>query len=248
VAVIGDEVLSGKIHESNSHFAACRFRALGVRLAAILVMPDDPLTISAWIDHIKGRYDVVVTTGGVGPTHDDRTLEALALALFRPLVLEPSLVTALESIYGPELTQAHLKMARIPEGAELIFGPGLVYPVVKLDEIHVLPGHPTFFTRAFLAIEERFRAAPYHVAKLFLRCPEPSIAPLLARVEQRFHVTVGSYPDYGNPEYHLQVTIESKDADRVRRGLSWLQARIPASDVVRIEPAGPYPLQAPNPR
>jgi molybdenum cofactor synthesis domain-containing protein len=119
IVLVGNEILSGKIEDANAVYLCRELRSLGVDVRRISVIPDEVDTIAAEIAAFSRGHDVVFTSGGVGPTHDDVTIEGAARALGVPVVRHPHLVALLQRYYGDRLTEAHLKMAEVPEGAEL---------------------------------------------------------------------------------------------------------------------------------
>lgn len=233
--VIGDEILSGKVEETNSQLARRELRELGVRMRGIFVIPDELETIAAWIRQLRGEYSFLITSGGVGPTHDDMTMAGVALGLGRPLVTSQELLEDITRIYGQELTPGARKMAELPEGYELIREAALQVPVVKVDEIHIFPGIPKYFRDKFLAIRERFRSTPFHLARIFTILEETELAGRMEEAQERFAVAVGSYPVYDNPEYRVQITIESKEAAPVRAAARYILEAIPEECRVRVE-------------
>src|SRR5919201_3110556 len=118
IVLIGNEILSGKIADANAAYLCRELRELGVDVRRISVIPDDVDTIAAEIAAFSREFDVVFTSGGVGPTHDDVTIEGVARAMQVPVVRHPELVALLERYYGDRLTEAHRKMAEVPQGAE----------------------------------------------------------------------------------------------------------------------------------
>src|SRR2546425_11005767 len=121
IIVIGNEILSGKVVDTNSAFLAQELRRLGVTLSRILVIPDDLDAIAGAIRTYRPAFDVIFTSGGVGPTHDDVTMEGVARGLNRPVLRHPLLEQKIREYSGNKINAARLKMAEVPEGAELIF-------------------------------------------------------------------------------------------------------------------------------
>src|SRR5918999_883683 len=162
IILIGNEILSGKIADANAAYLCRELRALGVDVRRISVIPDDVELIAREIAAFSADFDVVFTSGGVGPTHDDVTIEGAARAMGVAVVRDPTLVAMLRHYYGGALTEAHLKMAEIPEGAELLGDESVRFPTILMRNVYVLPGVPEIFRRKFDAIRERFRDAPFH--------------------------------------------------------------------------------------
>ena len=223
--VIGNEILSGKIQDQNSPFLARELRFLGVVLERILSIPDEFELIGNMVREYAGRFTWVFTTGGIGPTHDDIKVAAIAAGFGVPVVIEPRLEEALRRHYQERLTEDHLQMAKIPEGAELIDVPGLAYPQIQFRNIFIFPGVPELFRYKWHAIKERFSSAPIALRELFLRADEGVIAGALRQCTEQFPgVLIGSYPSFRREEYSVKITIEARAADTVERALERLQA------------------------
>src|SRR5438046_9121521 len=186
IILIGNEILSGKIADVNAAYLCRELRQLGVDVRRISVVPDEVELIAREVTAQSRDFDVVFTSGGVGPTHDDVTIEGVARALGVPVVRHPELVALLERYYRDKLTEAALRMAEIPEGAELITGNGLRFPNVAMRNVYVLPGVPEILRRKFHAMRERFRDAPIHLKNVFLCIGQPTQADYLKRQHQAF--------------------------------------------------------------
>lgn len=234
--MIGNEILSGKITDTNSSFLASELRALGVALKRIAVVPDDLDDIAAEVRTCRANFDVVFTSGGVGPTHDDITMEGIARALGRRVILHPDIESKLRAFYGERINRARLKMAEVPEGAELIPDVNLSFPTIKVENIYILPGIPEIFRQKFLSLKPRFQATPYCMKVVYTGVGEGTIAEFLDDTLREFpDLMLGSYPKIDNPEYMVKVTLESKDVAYVERALQHLLRVLPAGSVVRTE-------------
>ncbi len=234
--VIGNEILSGKVIDANAAFLAKELRSLGVDLVRILVIPDDLEVIGATVRDYSAQFDVVFTSGGVGPTHDDITMAGIARGLDRDLVHHPLLVEKLRAYTSGELTGPKLKMAEVPAGAEPIFDGELPFPVVRVDNVYILPGIPELFREKFLAMRARFAVDPFFVRVVYTSAPESAIAGHLNATIAAFpELLLGSYPKLSDPDYQVRVTLESKNEDYVNRALEHLVSRLPAEVVVRTE-------------
>jgi molybdenum cofactor synthesis domain-containing protein len=234
--VIGNEILSGKVDDTNSAFAARELRSIGVSLERILVIPDELDTIADAVRAYRSQYDVVFTSGGVGPTHDDVTIAGIARGLDRAVVSHPVLESTIRELVGSALNAAHLKMAQVPEGANPVFRGDLKFPVVQIENIFILPGIPEIFREKFSAMKELFAVDPYFLKVVYLRANESTIACFLDETVAAFPLLqLGSYPKLGDPEYHVRVTLESKDEQYVERALEHLVSRVPPGMIVRTE-------------
>jgi molybdenum cofactor synthesis domain-containing protein len=215
VLVVGDEILSGKFTDENGPYLIRRLRELGCDLRRLVVVPDTLDAIAEEVARAAG-FDHVVTTGGVGPTHDDLTFEGVARGLGRPLVLADELV-ALLARSGLPPTEANLRMCRVPEGYRLEFGRSS-FPVVRAGNTWIFPGVPSLFRKKFEDVANAFRGAPILTARRATSRRETDLAEALAQVAARFPaVAIGSYPRWGDGERmreeELVLTLESRDAD-----------------------------------
>jgi molybdenum cofactor synthesis domain-containing protein len=216
VVLIGDEILSGKVADENAIFLIAELRALGVALRRITVIPDVLDEISATVKDFAGRFDHVFTSGGVGPTHDDLTMEGVARAFGRKIIRHPLLEQLMRGFYGERLEERNLRMCDVPEGCELVAGDNPSWPVVAVGNVYVLPGVPQIFRGKFKSISERFRTAPWHLKQVFSSGEEGTIAARLDDIVARFPmVSVGSYPTLATGDYRVKVTLEGKDATAV---------------------------------
>jgi molybdenum cofactor synthesis domain-containing protein len=235
IILIGNEILSGKIIDANAAYLCRELRELGVEVGRILVIPDDVASIAEEVAAFSKTFDFVFTSGGVGPTHDDVTIEGVARAMGVPVVRHPELVAILERYYRDTLTDAVLRMAEIPDGAELIRDNGLRFPNVAMRNVYVLPGVPEIFRRKFDAMRERFRDAPIHLKNVFVRIGEGTLADYLNRLLADFPLLmVGSYPELSNPEYQVKVTLESRDRGYLEQALAEFLGRLPSDAVVKV--------------
>lgn len=236
IILIGNEILSGKVVDANASYLCRELRALGVEVRRISVIPDEVELIASEVAEQSRTFDVVFTSGGVGPTHDDVTIEGVARALGVAVVRHPHLVQLIEGFAKGRLNEARLRMAEVPEGAELMAGEELTFPAVVVRNIYVLPGVPEIFRQKFQALKERFRESPFHLRSVFVSIPEGTLADHLNELLRRYpELMLGSYPEFFNPEYKVKVTLESKDRSYVERALDDLLARLPGGAVVRVE-------------
>ena len=175
ILLIGNEILSGKVQDENARFLTGELRDLGVSLRRIEVVPDDVDDIAASVRALAERFDTVFMSGGVGPTHDDVTMAAVARAFGMSLVRHPDLEAMLRASFGDRLHERDLRMADIPSGARLERGPaatGGTWPVTVVRNVWVLPGVPSIFRRKFAAIRELHRAPPSSRERLYSRAEE----------------------------------------------------------------------------
>ena len=235
IILVGNEILSGKIRDENAAYLCRELRALGVDVRRIAVIPDEVAVIAEEVAAFTKAFDLVFTSGGVGPTHDDVTIEGVARAMAVPVVRHPELVALLERYYRGKVTEAALRMAEIPEGAELLTGGTLRFPTILMRNVYVLPGVPEIFRQKFDALRERFRDQPIHLKNVFVRIGEGTLAEYLNRLLESFPLLqLGSYPEFSNPEYQVKVTLESRDRGYLEQALGDLLARLPTDAVVKV--------------
>ena len=236
ILVIGDEILSGKTADQNAQLLIGELRELGVALKRILVIPDDVEEVAASVRALADRFDYVFTSGGVGPTHDDVTLIGVARAFAVPIVRQPELKARLRRHFGERIDEAKLRMADVPEGAELIETAEMRWPVLVMRNVFILPGVPELFRKKFLALRERFRVAPFFARAVFTQEDEFDIAAQLSDVATAHPlVAIGSYPNFASEEYKVKVTLESKDETALLAALEALLAQLKPELVVRCE-------------
>jgi molybdenum cofactor synthesis domain-containing protein len=236
IVLIGNEILSGKVTDANAAYLCRELRQLGVDVRRITVIPDEVELIAATVAEFSRLFDLVFTSGGVGPTHDDVTMEGIARAFETRVIRHPALIRLLESFYRGDLNEARLRMAEVPEGAELFAAETLRFPTVVMRNAYVLPGVPEIFRQKFEALRERFRESPFHLRSVFVRIPEGTLAEHLNELLRRHpELMLGSYPEFLNPEYKVKVTLESKDPKYVEQALEEFLQRLPADAVVRVE-------------
>jgi molybdenum cofactor synthesis domain-containing protein len=235
IILIGNEILSGKIRDENAAYLCRELRALGVDVRRIAVIPDEVGLIADEVATFTKAFDLVFTSGGVGPTHDDVTIEGVARAMAVPVIRHPELVALLERYYRGKVTEAALRMAEIPEGAELVTGGTLRFPTILMRNVYILPGVPEIFRQKFDALRERFRDQPIHLKNVFVRIGEGTLADYLNRLLESFPLLqLGSYPEFSNPEYQVKVTLESRDRGYLEQALGDFLARLPADAVVKV--------------
>ena len=239
ILVIGNEILSGKIVDANSPYLCRELRTLGVDVRRLAVLPDDVAVIADHVAAYAAGFDYVLTTGGVGPTHDDVTVEAVARGLARELVIQPDLYALLQESWAERPAAVRDKMASVPAGTQLLMEPSLPIPVLQVGNVYVFPGIPKLFRRLFDDVKARFRESPYHARTVYVRARESAIAHHLDAVTAAFpDLLLGSYPEVDNPAYRIKLTLESKDAAYLARAHEHLLALLPAAVVAPV-PAPP---------
>lgn len=216
--VIGDEILSGRTQDRNIASVAAFLTARGIDLCEVRVVQDSQEAIVAAVHTLRATYSAVITTGGIGPTHDDITAESVAAAFGVPLRQDPRAVAALTERYGEDaLTPARLRMARIPEGAELIANSVSAAPGFTIGNVHVLAGVPAIMNEMLKALGERLgEDTPIGGRTISVPAGEGSFAAALAELQLRFpDVAIGSYPKMTPQGYRSDIVLRSRDSARL---------------------------------
>lgn len=236
IIIIGNEILSGKVQDSNSFYLASELRTLGVSVMRISVIPDDIGTIGEEVSSFSGKYDYVFTAGGVGPTHDDVTMAGIAKGFGVALKTDPKLEKNFRTKYGTACNAAVMKMAEVPEGAEIITVSNSRFPIISFRNVFIFPGIPQYLRDKFYSIRERFRSPEYFLKKLYLDAEESEIAAVLSKsVSRNDEVSFGSYPVLDNSSYRILVTAESKNKEALEKAVEELLLNLPEHAVVRVE-------------
>jgi molybdenum cofactor synthesis domain-containing protein len=232
--VIGNEILTGKTQDSNTALLAKMLCSVGIRLTCVHIIPDDVDTIIAEVRALSSNFDLVVTSGGIGPTHDDVTVEALAKAFGTTVVIEPSMEKLLRSHFGDRITESHILMARVPAGCDLITVDN-PWPTVRLRNVWMLPGIPEIF-RSRLSTMHKVLAGsrPFVSHAVFTNIEEADLVPLLNHVVSLFPtIDIGSYPAWNNPDYRTKLTFDGLDENEVSRAMSLFVSGLPEGEPLR---------------
>jgi molybdenum cofactor synthesis domain-containing protein len=230
--IIGDEILSGRVQDRNVSPIATWLNLQGIRLAEVRVVPDDPARIGAAVNALREACDYVFTTGGIGPTHDDITVDAVAAALGVPVTVHPEAHAALERHYADKggLTEARLRMARVPEGAELIENPMSGAPGIRVGNIFILAGVPHIAAAMLEALSNRLEGGrPLLSRTVGCRVAESEVAALLASTERAHEgCQIGSYPFFRDGCVGANFVIRSTEEARLAACEADLLARLVA--------------------
>lgn len=235
--IIGNELLSGKVQEANLKVLASVLRPLGVHLRRVVLVLDDVQEIADEIRTLCSRYDWVFTSGGVGPTHDDVTVEAAARAFSVPVVQDGTLDRLLRDHYKSRYNEAHARMALVPQGATLESGDVARWPVVRFGNCWLLPGIPEIFQMKMSIVVSQLRGGtPFVSESVYTLLEEAELKPVLDAVVRAFpEVEVGSYPQWLHPSYKTKVTFDGTDAGRVAGARRAFIARLPAGEPQSID-------------
>lgn len=235
IVIIGNEVLSGKTQDINSYFLCTELRQLGVEVQKITTIQDEIELIGREVAEFSRRFDFVFTSGGVGPTHDDVTIDGIAHGFGLKVVRHPDIERRMRQRLGGDVNEARLRMANVPEGATLLATEALFAPVVNIRNVYIFPGIPKILQERFHAIKERFRESPYFLKNVYVRYGEGIIAAMLNDLLLKYpQIMLGSYPVLDLPDYKVKVTLESKDATYLEQALQAFVASLPQDGVHRI--------------
>lgn len=231
VLVIGDEILSGRTPDKNVAQIATWLDVQGIRLREVRIVPDVEDEIVDAVNALRARYDYLFTTGGIGPTHDDITVDAIAKALGVDVIIHPDARAMLERYYtarGGELTEARLRMARTPDGAELIPNRMSGAPGIRIGSLFVMAGVPHITAGMLDALTGTLEGgAPLIAHTIGAWAPESEVADIL-RAAERTHdgVAIGSYPFFREGRTGANFVIRATDGDRVAACVAALTAGI----------------------
>jgi molybdenum cofactor synthesis domain-containing protein len=240
LVVIGDEILSGRTEEKNIAQVANWLNPQGIRLAEVRVVPDQQEAIVAAVDALRSTHDYLFTTGGIGPTHDDITVDAIAAAFGVPVVIHPEARRILEDYYRdrpPGLTEARLRLARVPEGAELIPNPTSGAPGVRMGNVFILAGVPNIAKAMLEALDGKLEGGkPMVSVTVRAHAAESDVAELLKQVQDEHPgVTIGSYPFYGGGRLGADFVVRSEDGELAERCAAVLRKRLDERDIQVVE-------------
>src|SRR6478752_600978 len=221
LVVIGDEILSGRTQDKNVARLATWLNDQGIRLVEVRVVRDDLQAIGEAVNALRAAHDYLFTTGGIGPTHDDITVDAIAAAFGVPVVVHPEARRILEDYYRGRpggLTEARLRMARTPEGAELIPNPYSGAPGVKMGNVYILAGVPNIAASMIEALTGKLEGGrPVVSVTVGARAAESDVADLLRETEASHPgVAIGSYPFFKDGGYGANFVIRSEDPELAR--------------------------------
>ncbi|XP_075301283.1 FAD synthase [Opisthocomus hoazin] len=245
IIVIGDEILKGHTQDTNSFFMCRRLRALGVRVARVSVVPDEVAAIADEVAAFASRFTFVLTSGGVGPTHDDVTFEAVARAFGETLAPHPELVALVREFFGlTTVSCPEMKLARVPASSRLHYGTdgrtgaAFKYPLVSVRNVYIFPGVPALMERALDGLGHLFRSerTRFHSRVIHVAADEIAIAPALDQAATAFQgrVSLGSYPDWANNYYRVKLTLDSESERDLEEAHGFLMEKLPPGVVVPL--------------
>jgi len=236
IVVIGNEILSGKVVDTNSPYLCRELRTLGVDVERIVTIPDVVEVIAEHVKAMSQAYDHVLTSGGIGPTHDDLTIDGVAAAFGRPLMQSEDVAGRIRGAMGAAPNRSQLKMAQVPVGAALIDSGDRWFPLVVVENVYIFPGIPELLRKKFESVRDRFSGIPFVLKRVYVTLMESSIAEDLNALLGEFpDLLLGSYPRIHEESFRVMLTLESRDAGYVQRALDSLLARLPADAIHKVE-------------
>ncbi len=234
IIIIGNEVLSGKVRDENTPFLIDSFNRAGLRVGEVAMVADIVPRLAEVIRGFSARFDLVVTTGGVGPTHDDCTWQAVALALDEPLELHQELVNRIETRSGVAMTEEQKRMALLPRGTTMRIQDGR-WPLLQSHNVIVLPGVPSMVVGRIEALCARLaRPRPWLATAYFTADEWVCVAAIDAVVAAFADLEIGSYPVFYPADHKLRLTFEGPDEARVQAAVAQVSAAIGADQLVRV--------------
>ena len=232
ILIIGDEILSGRTQDTNSHYLARELTTIGIDLREVRVVPDERLAIVGAVNDLRARCDDVFTSGGIGPTHDDITADAIAAAFGVAIGVRDDARAVLAAHYarsGIEFNAARQRMARVPEGATLIDNPISAAPGFTLGNVHVMAGVPNIFQAMVASLLPRLTGGQPLLSQSYrVERGEGAIAgPLAALAAEYADLSFGSYPFERDGRYGANLVVRGTDAARIDAAMLRLAALFP---------------------
>lgn len=226
--VIGDEILSGRTQDTNTHHLAGELTKAGIRLAEVRVVPDDQPAIVAAVNALRAAHDTVFTSGGIGPTHDDITADAIAVAFGVGISHRADAMALLGASYesrGIEFNDARKRMARIPDGATLIENPVSTAPGFTIGNVHVMAGVPNVFHAMVASVLPTLTGGPPLLSQsLRVERGEGDVAGPFANLAAEYpHLSMGSYPFFQDGCYGTNLVIRGDDATELDAAMARLR-------------------------
>jgi FAD synthetase len=248
--IIGDEILKGQVLDTNSHFICKNLYSLGVKVVRISTIGDGIDEIAHEVKNFASTYDVVITTGGIGPTHDDMTYVSVAKAFDEPVKIHKEMEATIDKWLGHlELRrEVIMRMAEMPVDAKLIFDPLALphdllpsFPIVVVRNVYVFPGVPQFVEKMFPRMKSILSCGDgedlFHSGLIYVNKDELSITHEINLAVEQFKekVTFGSYPVVDNLYYSTRITMESHNQENVQQAKDFLTQLMPPNTVIQYD-------------
>lgn len=236
--IIGNEILSGRTQDKNIQFLATRLNESGIVLKEVRVIPDDEPTIIDTVNSMRALHDYAFTTGGIGPTHDDITSEAIAKAFNTKLTLHPEALKRLLKHYAEgDLNEARKKMAYVPEGATLIDNPVSSAPGFQMDNVYVMAGVPRIMQAMFDGIKHQLKGGDIIESRqLSVYLPEGKIAQGFSDLQNNYpEIEMGSYPFIRQDRLGTSLVLRGSDIPQLEKAFAGLEEFIDGLNGQRVE-------------
>jgi molybdenum cofactor synthesis domain-containing protein len=221
VITVGDEILAGDITDTNASWLAASLTERGVTVGRMATVPDEREAIAGTVAELAAAFDAVVVTGGLGPTHDDLTLEGVAAAFDRPVVDDEKVRAYLDSEGYRDYAERGESATRFPEGARLLENEVGVAPGAVVENVYVLPGVPAEMQAMFESVAGEFDGELEHTEFVAADEPESRLVERFEAVRERFDVKIGSYPGDG-----VRIKVRGADPEEVTAASEWLRERV----------------------
>lgn len=243
IIVIGDEILSGQVKDTNLAYMLDHLNRHGYPIQEVAIVGDTIEAISEAVNRMRHRSDYVISCGGIGPTHDDVTMAAYAHAFDSEVFVHPELENKLRDFYGDAFQELHLTHARVPKVAHLVDSGNTAWPIVACGNCFILPGLPEIFVKKFHGvvdslpdIAERFYAA------ILTHSEETLFAEQLSALQRDYgDCDIGSYPNFDRSEYTAKITIKSRNLENMTELFHKLETMFSAmNSLVRTTPPRPF--------
>ncbi len=233
--IIGDEILSGRVQDINTPYLSRRLYEKGVDLKIVVTIPDCEDTIAEYMKKFHRDYDYTFTSGGLGLTHDDMTLRAVAKAFNDTLSVNDRLLRFLSSLSNkPRKTLESYCI--LPSSAEIFIDEEQKSYFVKMDNIYVLPGIPELFRKKYELIHPLLKGSPKKSITIYLSLWEEEILYDLSELVEKFRdIKVGSYPVWDSHEYRVYIVLEASETSRLKDAKEWFVKKVGKEHVVKIE-------------
>jgi len=227
ILVIGNEVLSGRTREANAYVAAQKMFTCGCKLSEIAIVPDIQSDIIHTLNRLRQRYDAVITSGGIGPTHDDITMDAVAICFDVPLLEHQATMDKLRERYGDDINAGRRRMARLPETAEPIICEKSLMPGARIGNVYVLAGVPSIFESQLDSFLDDFGGKPYIRHEIDVAMAESVFARALSDIQQQFpDVEIGSYPRICGDKPCGKICLSAQNKEQLQQAKASVQAML----------------------
>jgi len=236
ILVIGNEVLSGRTREANAYLAAQKLFERGCKLSEIAVVPDIKSDIIDSLSRLRHRYDAVITSGGIGPTHDDITMESIAESFAVPLLEHQDTIAKLHEYYAGDINAGRRRMARLPENAEPIICEKSFMPGAHIDNVYVLAGVPEIFASQLETFLHDFGGTPYIRHEIEVNIPESLFAKPLEDIQIQIpDVEIGSYPRLCGKKACGKICLSSQNQNKLNHAIALVEKMLGRINEVSVQ-------------